>query len=75
MGNSRSVELDSGTDSSSSSSSSGGSQLFVSLRLHSKPDGETLPLESVPYVMGSIPIVGLWEISKAVSSLIHTHKP
>jgi len=71
MGNSRSVELDSGTD----SSSSGGSQLFVSLRLHSKPDGETLPLESVPYVTGSIPIVGLWEISKAVRALIHTHKP
>jgi hypothetical protein len=64
----------SGTD-SSSSSSSGGSQLFVSLRLHSKPDGETLPLDSVPYVMVSIPIVGFWEISKAVSSLIHTHKP
>ncbi|KAH9574664.1 hypothetical protein CY35_01G070400 [Sphagnum magellanicum] len=63
MGNSRSVEMDSGTD----SSSSGGSQLFVSLRLHCKPDGETLPLGSVPYVMGSIPIVGLWEISKAVA--------
>jgi hypothetical protein len=53
----------------------GGSQLFVSLRLHSKLDGETLPLDSVPYVTGSIPIVGLWEISKAVSSLIHSHKP
>jgi 6-phosphofructo-2-kinase/fructose-2,6-biphosphatase len=74
MGNSRSVEMDSGTD-SSNSSSSGGSQLFVSLRLHCKLDGETLPLGSVPYVTGSIPIVGLWEISKAVSSLIHTHKP
>jgi hypothetical protein len=74
MGNLWSLEMDSGTD-SSNSSSSGGSQLFVSLRLQRKLDGETLPLGSVPYVMGSILIVRLWEKLKAVSSLIHTHKP
>lgn len=43
-----------------------GGQLFVSLKLH-KTDGQPMPLNAVPHVTGSMPIVGLWDPVKAVS--------
>jgi hypothetical protein len=60
MGNSQSFN-GSGTDCL-------GGQLFVALKLH-KLDGEPLPLNAVPHITGSMPIIGFWDLDKAVSSL------
>jgi hypothetical protein len=70
MGNSWSVELTAAV----AAAQEGVSSLFHSGCTVSQMV-RPLPLDSVPYVTGSVPIVGLWEILKAVSSLIHTHKP
>ncbi|CAK9227393.1 unnamed protein product [Sphagnum troendelagicum] len=58
MGNSQSLN-GSGTDCL-------GGQLFVTLKLH-KLDGEPLPLNAVPHITGSMPIIGFWDLDKAVS--------
>jgi len=65
MGNSHSA-----SDSGHGAENSGG-QLFVALKLH-KAEGQLMPLDAVPHVSGSMPIVGLWDPAKAVSVLLTT---
>jgi 6-phosphofructo-2-kinase/fructose-2,6-biphosphatase len=60
MGNSHSA-----SDSGHGAENSGG-QLFVALKLH-KAEGELMPLDAVPHVSGSMPIVGLWDPAKAIA--------
>ncbi len=65
MGNSQATSVSrNGTEKS-------GGQLFVALKLH-KAEGQLMPLDAVPHVTGSMPIVGLWDPSKAVSVLLTT---
>lgn len=63
MGNSHSASV------SGNGAENSGGQLFVALKLH-KPDGQHMPLDAVPHVTGSMPIVGLWDTAKAVSVLL-----
>lgn len=63
MGNSHSANV------SGNGVENSGEQLFVALKLH-KPDGQPMPLDAVPHVTGSMPIVGLWDPAKAVSVLL-----
>lgn len=60
MGNNRSATV------SANGAENAGGQLFVALKLH-KPDGQPMPLDAVPHVTGSMPIVGFWDPAKAVS--------
>jgi len=65
MGNSQATSVSRhGTENS-------GGQLFVALKLH-KAEGQLMPLDAVPHVTGSMPIVGLWDPAKAVSVLLTT---
>lgn len=43
-----------------------GYQLFVALKMN-KLDNQPLPLGLVPHVVGSLPMVGSWDETKAVS--------
>lgn len=45
-----------------------GHQLFVVLKMN-KPDNQPWPLDFVPHVVGSLPIIGGWDEAKAVSEL------
>lgn len=60
MGNSQSASVN------GNAAESSGGQLFVALKLH-KPDGQLMPLDAVPHVTGSIPIVGFWDTCKAIA--------
>ena len=63
MGSSHSASVNAnGTENS-------GGQLFVVLKLE-KPDGQPMPLDAVPHVAGSMPIVGMWDSAKAVSVML-----
>lgn len=43
-----------------------GYQLLVALKMN-KLDNQPLPLDLVPHVVGSLPIIGSWDETKAVS--------
>ncbi|KAG0573467.1 hypothetical protein KC19_VG180900 [Ceratodon purpureus] len=43
-----------------------GGQLFMALKLE-KPDGQPMPLDAVPHITGSMPIVGSWDPTKATA--------
>lgn len=60
MGNNRSATV------SANGAENAGGQLFVALKLH-KPDGQPMPLDAVPHVTGSMPIVGFWDPAKATA--------
>lgn len=65
MGNSQSASVN------ANAAERSGGQLFVALKLH-KPDGQLMPLDAVPHVTGSIPIVGFWDTCKAVSVFLNS---
>lgn len=64
-GNSKSISSD-GTGEGGYSSGGGGGQLYVSVKLESF---NLKPL-LVPHVYGSVPVIGSWESSQAVSALL-----
>jgi 6-phosphofructo-2-kinase/fructose-2,6-biphosphatase len=64
MGNAHSATV------SGNGAENSGGQLFVALKLE-KPDGQPMPLDAVPHVTGSMPIVGSWDPAKAVSNHFH----
>lgn len=43
-----------------------GHQLFVVLKMN-KPDNQPWPLDFVPHVVGSLPIIGGWDEAKAIA--------
>lgn len=46
-----------------------GYQLFVALKMN-KLDNQPLPLDLVPHVVGSLPMIGSWDETKAVSHVV-----